>query len=558
MPSCNFVVRTDASVVTGTGHVMRTLALAQALRERGMTVTFVVARCVDTLVKRLQDETFEVRLLADCEPGGPEDAVQTCAIAAAVEAGWIILDGYAFGHDYQQSCRRSGCRLVAVDDHQYCERWDVDVLLNQNLHAPPLRDAYQQASGHATLLLGTDFALMRKEFWRRPGSPTQRRTDKTQVLLTMGGTDPPNATGLLIQALALIQSVPLRVCVLVGAGNPHRHELETLCAKHPDRFELIGGVEQMSSLLEEADCIVTAGGSTCWEVLWAGKPGAVLIIAENQKPIADSLSGQRLMLSLGEYGGKSAEQLAGELEQWLKFQPAREASRRVDGKGARRVAAILDGSYSITLATAGEGWLKPHLETLKAGLESSGHRVRVACNPDEMTGGDFLFLLSYWGIVKPEVLDRYLHGLVVHASPLPEGRGWSPATWAVLEGRDRLPICLLEASEKVDRGDIYIRDEIGLEGHELLGEWRQSITSKTTALCLRFVREYADLLANRERQPEAGTYHPRRRPEDSELDMSKTLAELFPLLRVVDNAAYPAFFDHLGHRYVLKIEKMPS
>jgi methionyl-tRNA formyltransferase len=59
-------------------------------------------------------------------------------------------------------------------------------------------------------------------------------------------------------------------------------------------------------------------------------------------------------------------------------------------------------------------------------------------------------------------------------------------------------------------------------------------------------------------EPQAGlpTYYKRRTPEDSELDPDKPLRDQFNLLRVADNDQYPAFFRHLGHKYVLKIEKV--
>lgn len=554
-PSFHTVIRADAGGVIGTGHVMRMMALAQALCERGAAVTFVVVRCSKDLIVRLQTEGFVVKQLADCEIGGHDDAQKTVEMAAGCNARWIVLDGYAFGPEYQLECRKDGRRLLCIDDHQYGGRWHVDVLHNQNLHALRLREKYADSARDAALWLGTDFALMRKEFWRRPHPPARRPGEMKRLLVTMGGSDASNATALIIEALALVWDVSIRVSVLVGPSNPNRRHLESLSLQHRDRFEIIDAVEHMSSLLENVDCVITAGGSTCWEILWAGKPAAVLAIADNQQPIARSLQEQGLMISLGEIGHAAADQLATQLENWLKSPPARPVSCRIDGKGARRVAAALDGCFTITIATAGEGWLGPNLESLKKSLEALGHQVRVASKPDEMTGGDFLFLLSYWGIVAPAVLDRYLHSLVVHASDLPYGRGWSPATWAILEGRNRLPVCLLEAGEKVDRGDIYFRDEIVLNGHELIDEWRESIARKTTELCLRFVREYPGVLGAREKQPEAGTYYPRRTPMDSRLDTSRTIEQLFNQLRVVDNAAYPAWFDHLGHRFRLRVEK---
>jgi UDP-2,4-diacetamido-2,4,6-trideoxy-beta-L-altropyranose hydrolase len=538
------VIRADASESIGTGHVMRMVALAQALRARSASVTFAVHTCPEPLLQRLRAQGFEIVQLS-----GSNDAQETVRLAKACDAAWVITDGYAFDHAFQTTVRVAGIRLLCVDDHGYCDDWAADALLNQNLHAAGKRAAYAVPLA----MLGTDFALLREEFWRKPVA--HEVCEHQRVLVTMGGVDPPNATRLIAEALALVSLPHLRVTVLMGRANPHRASVEAICAQHPQRFELLDGVERMSSLLEEMDAVITAGGSTCWEVLWAGKPAAVLVIADNQQPIADALATQGLMLALGRCEALSVPELAARLETWLLALPTVSPAQRMDGKGARRVAAVLDGKFSITIATAGEGWLRSELDALKTALETEGHRVVFASKSEEMKGGDFLLLLSYWGIVPPSVLGSYLHSLVVHASDLPNGRGWSPATWRILEGQSVLPICLLEAEEKVDRGDIYYRDAIVLEGHELIAEWREQITRKTIELCLRFIHDYPQVLARRERQPDTGSCYARRTPADSQLDPSKTLEQLFNLLRVADNAAYPAFFDYLGYRYLLKIEK---
>jgi len=50
-------------------------------------------------------------------------------------------------------------------------------------------------------------------------------------------------------------------------------------------------------------------------------------------------------------------------------------------------------------------------------------------------------------------------------------------------------------------------------------------------------------------------YLRKRTPEDSRLDLNKTIAEQFDLLRVVDSKRFPDFFDYRGKRYLIKIEK---
>jgi len=143
--------------------------------------------------------------------------------------------------------------------------------------------------------------------------------------------------------------------------------------------------------------------------------------------------------------------------------------------------------------------------------------------------------------------------IVIHESNLPNGKGWSPLTWQILEGKNEIPITLFEAVEEMDSGDIYLKDIIKFEGHELCNEIKDKQGKKTNELILKFVEKYNNIKG----EPQIGTstYHERRRPENSELDINKTISEQFNLLRVCDNNKYPAFFIINKQKYIIKIKK---
>jgi len=116
-----------------------------------------------------------------------------------------------------------------------------------------------------------------------------------------------------------------------------------------------------------------------------------------------------------------------------------------------------------------------------------------------------------------------------------------------------IPICLLEAADKIDSGDIYIKDVIKLEGHEINTELREKQGHKTIEMALDFVNRYPDIKGTAQEGVE--TIYARRRPADSQLNVNESIAGQFNLLRVVDNDRYPAYFIMEGHKYVLKIYK---
>ncbi|MBI2517588.1 MAG: methionyl-tRNA formyltransferase [Opitutae bacterium] len=198
-------------------------------------------------------------------------------------------------------------------------------------------------------------------------------------------------------------------------------------------------------------------------------------------------------------------------------------------------------------------WLNAFLPELCDAFTAAGHEVRWIHEPAELAEGDIAFLLSLSRIVPPDALRRHAHNLVVHESALPHGRGWSPLTWQVLEGKSEIPVTLLEAADEVDAGDIYVQEIIHLRGDELVNELRAAQAAATIRLCRDFVSRYPFILA--EVRPQAGEamFYPRRRPADSRLDPDKTLREQFNLLRVCDPERYPAYFELAGQRYAIRI-----
>lgn len=207
------------------------------------------------------------------------------------------------------------------------------------------------------------------------------------------------------------------------------------------------------------------------------------------------------------------------------------------------------------LCTGADHPIRPLLQSWTQRQEAAGHQARLIASVAEAVGGDLLFLISCSEIVNAEARSRYGHALVIHASDLPLGRGWSPHIWEILNGADHLTVTLLEAADKVDSGPIWHKVSVPLQGHELADEINARLFAAELEL-MDFAVAAADTI---QPLPQAAniepTYHPRRTPEMSEIDPTRPLAEQFELLRVADPERYPAFFWWRGHRYVLKLKK---
>lgn len=206
----------------------------------------------------------------------------------------------------------------------------------------------------------------------------------------------------------------------------------------------------------------------------------------------------------------------------------------------------------IAVLTSENSWFVPYAQELVVALNTKGYDA-VLFFEHEMIIEEFevVFILSYFRIIENEYLAMHKYNLVVHESALPHGKGWSPLLWQILEGKDRIPVVLFEANEKIDEGDIYLADHILLKGHELNGEIRYKQAQKSTEMCLKFLCDYNILKGTKQEGVES--HYSKRTPKDSELDIDKSIKEQFNLLRIVNNNDYPAFFYYKQHKYIIKI-----
>lgn len=207
----------------------------------------------------------------------------------------------------------------------------------------------------------------------------------------------------------------------------------------------------------------------------------------------------------------------------------------------------------ITLLSDRGSWLKRYLPELIQALWQRGHSVRWIHHPAQLAVGDVCLLLSCGRLLSAEQLALHRHNLVVHESALPHGQGWSPMTWQILEGASTIPITQFEAVADLDAGPIYLQQQIDLQGHELVEEWRALQAQVTFELCLAWFDRYRVVVAAAQPQHGEASYYRRRPPADFQMDPERSLAEQFNLLRVVDNQRYPAFFPWRGRRYIIHV-----
>jgi UDP-2,4-diacetamido-2,4,6-trideoxy-beta-L-altropyranose hydrolase len=333
--------RSDAGPEIGTGHVMRCLALAQAWQSVGGTGVFL-SQCASVSLRQQIESSGVGFIPLEASYPHPSDPATTLEVLSRLtgdRSAWVVLDGYHFDVRYQTSIRASGCRLLVIDDTNHLPEYDADILLNQNVGAENLS---YNCPPETVLLRGPSNVLLRHEFWGRGGVPRAQPDLAQKILVTMGGGDPGNMTLRALQALESAELGDLEVVAVIGASNPHYESVATNACKSKVPIRLVRNATNMPELMAWADVAVSAAGSTTWELAYMGVPEVLVVLAENQRAIAEGLHDAGVAVNLGSAHQVTEHQIVGTIRRILHNSDVRrEMSSRgismVDGRGATRI-----------------------------------------------------------------------------------------------------------------------------------------------------------------------------------------------------------------------------
>lgn len=184
------------------------------------------------------------------------------------------------------------------------------------------------------------------------------------------------------------------------------------------------------------------------------------------------------------------------------------------------------------------------------------HNVDLIQSKNDLTNGDILFLVSCSEIISEKDRIGYARSLVLHASDLPLGRGWSPHVWQIINGASEITVSLLEAQNKVDTGRIWHKIKVAIPPTALWDEINRILFTTELAL-MDFAIEHFGTIVPHPQDPDISpTYYPKRGPKDSRIDPEKSIKEQFDLIRICDPDRFPAFFELKGAQYAIKLEKI--
>lgn len=207
---------------------------------------------------------------------------------------------------------------------------------------------------------------------------------------------------------------------------------------------------------------------------------------------------------------------------------------------------------NITILTDNRSsWIVEYIPILLAKLDTN-HNVKHVYSVNELEGGDILCALSCERIIKPEFLNRFKSTVVAHPSPLPKGKGWSPVAWQILEGKNKIPVSLIEADDKLDSGVVYFQKYMEFNGSELNNEIKEEQFRITADLVLKYCDEYP---VHGKVQIGQESFYRKLTKEDNRLDIYNSIESQFNRMRVADNERYPCWFEINGQQYEILIRK---
>lgn len=277
------IIRTDASIEIGSGHVMRCLTVAKNLRLNGCEVIFWMQDLPGNLIDYVISEGFR-------------------NIFKAEQADLYIIDHYGIDKEWESKIRLFAKKIAVIDDLAN-RKHDCELLLDQNA-LPNFESRYDDLVSDSCLkLLGPKYLIMRDEFIDARRQLRRRNEQIENLLVFMGGSDPTNETMKILEALEDFQFK--HVDVVVGNGNVFKEQIREICEEREYAYHR--QINYMAKLMQQADFAIGAGGSTTWERCYIGLPSSSTIVANNQKEGTEYVAELGIVINLGWYKDVTSE-----------------------------------------------------------------------------------------------------------------------------------------------------------------------------------------------------------------------------------------------------------
>lgn len=340
----DILIRADASAAIGAGHVARTLALADALRQRGNRVRFAMRAQASLMCETVRAHGHEVDMLREPDPGitcdrddaEGHDATAVLALLARMPADIVIVDHYHLGQAWEERIGAHVATVLAIDD---LGRTHSSTMVLDSGFGSRVAERYvgKLAEG-CVRLFGSDYALLAPVY----GAAAMRRRVRDgrirRGVVFFGGADATGETEKVLACLHAPAFAHWEVDVVSLATGARWTQLARMARSRP-HTRLHGMLPHLADLYESADLAIGAGGVSTWERLACGVPSLVTIITPNQRELTHALARCGAIHVAGEASDMTPARYDEVIRQLP--QPLPPPTVAVDGRGADRVAEAL-------------------------------------------------------------------------------------------------------------------------------------------------------------------------------------------------------------------------
>ena len=565
------LIRVDSSPIIGSGHIYRCLNLAIFYRNRNCKVIFICRKLKNNFNSILFKNKFSVinlPLPANTikivnsnykswleVPYEKEIKDSLNVVSSFKNIDLMIVDHYSIDSLWHKIIRKYVNNLLVIDD-LFNKNFNCDFLINHNFN---IKNQYKNLINKETkLLLGCEYLLVNNKFNKKK---IYNKINKYKIFIFFGSSDSQNLTLRILNILIKIDKSKFLPLVIVGKFNEKIIEIKQILKKFKS-YEFYTETNQIHKIIKKSNFAIAAGGVNTYERIRVGLPSLVISVADNQKSICTSLNRAGFINYLGHYDKIKDKSIIKNIINFKKYH--KEVESFILKNSSKFPTNSLENVYNnvimknknIIILTSKKSWFLKYAYDLEKKIKSLNYNVKIFFDHTKIKESNITFILSYEKIIPEKYLIKSKNNIVVHASDLPKGKGWSPLTWQILNGKLNIPISLFEAEKKIDSGKIYIKDIVKTKKTDLLNELRLKLAKKTIELCLKFLKNKNYFIFHSNKQKGKSSYFKKRIPEDSKINIKKTLIQNFNLLRVSDYDNYPSYFDYQNFKYKIKIEKI--
>ena len=299
------IFRVDGNSEIGFGHIIRCTAIANILRN-DFSCTFLIQNVSEYLINEIGGVGAHYIVIPQTQNYLTEARIISEKYIKKEDI--VVIDGYQFELEYQKTIKDSGCKIVYIDD--FSDKYYVcDALIN---NIPGFSKQSFKKANYTKLYLGTDYALLRKEFFK----PELRKIpkEKKTVLVSFGGADIFNFS---FKIVRFINAICPDYTINVLIGNAYIHNATLKNINNVILHQSISG-EEVAKLIARSELCIIPASSILNEAACIGSKVLVGYFAENQIQPFKYFVENKLAIGIGNFHELTLAVLKGKYEEVLK------------------------------------------------------------------------------------------------------------------------------------------------------------------------------------------------------------------------------------------------